>query len=67
MAPMNAINRASIVLEIQYKDLKMLFIGDSDSALWYEYLEEKYQVIKKRRKAWKIKVWIIMKGYKIYG
>ena len=46
MAPMNAINRASIVVEIQYKDLKMLFTGDSDSALWYEYLEEKYQVIK---------------------
>ena len=46
MAPMNVINRASIVVEIQYKDLKMLFTGDSDSALWYEYLEEKYQVIK---------------------
>lgn len=46
MAPMNAINRASVVVEIQYKDLKMLFTGDSDSALWYEYLDEKYQVIK---------------------
>lgn len=46
MASMNAINRASIVVEIQYKDLKMLFTGDSDSALWYEYLEERYQVIK---------------------
>lgn len=46
MVPMNAINRASIVVEIQYKDLKMLFTGDSDSTLWYEYLEEKYQVIK---------------------
>ena len=48
MAPMNVINRASIVVEIQYKDLKMLFTGDSDSALWYEYLEEKYHIDKLR-------------------
>lgn len=46
MTPMNAINRASIVVEIQYKDLRMLFTGDSDSSLWNEYLEEEYQVIK---------------------
>lgn len=46
MASMNAVNRASIVVEIQYKDLRMLFTGDSDSSLWNEYLEEEYQVIK---------------------
>lgn len=46
MAPMNEINKASIVVEIIYGDLRMFFTGDSGSELWYEYLEKEYQVIK---------------------
>ena len=46
MAPMNVINKASIVIEIQYKDIKMLFTGDSDSSLWYKLIDKKYDVIK---------------------
>lgn len=46
MAPMNVINKASIVIEIQYKDIKMLFTGDSDSSLWYKFIDKKYDVIK---------------------
>ena len=46
MSPMNAINMASIVVEIQYGDLTMLFTGDSDSSLWYKCLDAEYRVIK---------------------
>lgn len=46
MAPMNEINKASIVVEIIYYDLRFLFTGDSDSALWNQYLEKNYHVIK---------------------
>lgn len=46
MAPMNEINKASIVVEIIYNDLRFLFTGDSDSALWNQYLEKNYHVIK---------------------
>lgn len=43
---MNDYNKASIVIEIQYEDLKMLFTGDSESELWYKYLEKEYDVVK---------------------
>lgn len=46
MAPVNEINRASIVVEIIYNDLRLLFTGDSDSILWSQYLEKNYHVIK---------------------
>lgn len=46
LVPMNAVNQASIVIEIQFGELKMLFTGDSESALWYELLDKEYDVIK---------------------
>lgn len=46
LVPMNAVNKASIVIEIQFGELKMLFTGDSESALWYELLDNEYDVIK---------------------
>jgi|Wag4MinimDraft_13_1082653.scaffolds.fasta_scaffold00687_4 beta-lactamase superfamily II metal-dependent hydrolase len=46
MAPMNYVNQASIVVQIEYKDIKMLFTGDSDSDLWGKYLDSYYDIIK---------------------
>lgn len=46
LVPMNAVNKASIVIEIQFGELKMLFTGDSESALWYDLLDNEYDVIK---------------------
>ena len=43
---MNAINCASIVTDIRYKGLKLLFMGDSESELWKEQLESYYDLIK---------------------
>lgn len=45
-AIMNAINQASIVNEIQYGDIKMIFTGDSESSLWADLLDAQYDVIK---------------------
>jgi len=46
LAKMNDLNKASIVVRIQYKEYKLLFTGDSDSECWDEFLEEEYDVIK---------------------
>lgn len=46
LAEMNEINCASIVVVIRYKGLKFLFMGDSESELWKEQLEPKYDLIK---------------------
>lgn len=46
LAPMNYVNQASIVVQIEYKGMIMLFTGDSDSELWADYLEPYYDVIK---------------------
>lgn len=46
LAKMNDINNASIVVEIKYKDHKLLFSGDSDSDYWGEFLDNRYEVIK---------------------
>lgn len=46
LAHMNDVNNACIVIEIEYKDLRLLFTGDSDSDNWAEYLTEEYDVIK---------------------
>ncbi|WP_196605405.1 MBL fold metallo-hydrolase [Pectinatus haikarae] len=46
LAKMNVINKASIVVEIEYKNKRFLFTGDSDSELWWKHLKEDYDVIK---------------------
>lgn len=46
LAKMNEINCASIVVAIQYKEIKLLFMGDSESGLWAEQLEPHYDLIK---------------------
>lgn len=46
LAEMNAVNKASIVVEIEYDDIKMLFTGDSESALWNDFLDDYYDVVK---------------------
>lgn len=46
LAKMNEINCASIVVEIRYGELKLLFMGDSESELWKEQLEPYYDLIK---------------------
>lgn len=46
LAKMNDINNASIVLEIEYKKLRFLFTGDSDSDHWESYLNSNYDLIK---------------------
>lgn len=46
LSPMNAVNQASIVIEIQFEKLKMLFTGDSESNLWYDLLDNEYDAIK---------------------
>jgi len=46
LAQMNEVNNASIVIEIEYKGLKLLFTGDSDSDSWVEFLTDEYDMIK---------------------
>lgn len=46
LAKMNEINCASIVVTIQYKEHKLLFMGDSESELWTEQLNPYYDLIK---------------------
>lgn len=46
LAKMNDVNNASIVVEIKYKNHKLLFSGDSDSDYWGEFLDDEYEVIK---------------------
>lgn len=46
LAQMNEVNKASIVIEIEYKGTKLLFTGDSDSDSWAEYLMDEYDMIK---------------------
>jgi hypothetical protein len=46
LAPMNVVNRASIVVEIEYKGLRMLFAGDAESSDWVNTLGSHYQLIK---------------------
>lgn len=44
--PVNEINKASLVAEIRYGGIRMLFTGDSDSSIWKSYLRDAYDVIK---------------------
>jgi len=46
LAKMNDINKASIVVKIEYKGYALLFTGDSDSDDWEEFLEDEYELIK---------------------
>ena len=46
LAPMNDVNRASIVVEISYKDRKFLFMGDSESSDWIQVASNKYDFVK---------------------
>ncbi len=46
LAQMNEVNNASIVIEIEYRGLKLLFTGDSDSDSWAEFLTDEYDLIK---------------------
>lgn len=46
LAQMNEVNNASIVVEIEYKGLRVLFTGDSDSDNWAEFLTDEYDLIK---------------------
>ena len=46
LAKMNDINNASIVVEIEYKHLRFLFTGDSDSYNWESYIKNEYDLIK---------------------
>lgn len=46
LAPMNAVNRSSIVVEIIYHGRNMLFTGDGESADWVEFLAPIYDLIK---------------------
>jgi len=46
LAQMNDVNNASIVVEIEYKGLRLLFTGDSDSDNWADFLADEYDLIK---------------------
>ena len=46
LAQMNEVNNASIVIEIEYKGLKLLYTGDSDSDSWAKFLTDEYDMIK---------------------
>ena len=46
LAPMNAVNRSSIVVEIIYHGRNMLFTGDGESFDWVEFLAPIYDLIK---------------------
>lgn len=45
-SPMNDVNRASIVVEIEYQDRNMLFMADGESEDWEDLLAPTYQLIK---------------------
>lgn len=45
-APMNEVNRSSIVVEINYQGKKMLFTGDGESEDWANMIAPKYDLIK---------------------
>lgn len=45
-APMNAVNRASIVIEIEYNGTVMLFMGDSESKDWIHHSRASYSIVK---------------------
>lgn len=46
MAAMNTVNRASIVVEIEYAGYKMLFMGDSESQDWISNASKHYNLVK---------------------
>lgn len=46
LAEMNEVNCVSIVVDIRYKGLSLLFMGDSESELWKDQLETQYDLIK---------------------
>lgn len=46
LAPMNAVSRSSIVVEIIYHGRNMLFTGDGESSDWVEFLAPIYDLIK---------------------
>ena len=46
LAPMNAVNRSSIVVEVNYHRRNMLFTGDGESSDWVEFLAPVYDLIK---------------------
>ncbi|MHC1695656.1 MAG: MBL fold metallo-hydrolase [Eubacteriales bacterium] len=46
LAQMNEINRASIVVEIDYQGKRMLFTGDGESNDWVEMLAPDYHIVK---------------------
>lgn len=46
LAQMNEVNNASIVIEVEYKGLRLLFTGDSDSDKWSDFLADEYDLIK---------------------
>ena len=46
LAPMNAVNKSSIVVEIIYHGRNMLFTGDGESSDWVEFLAPIYDLIK---------------------
>ena len=46
LAPMNEVNRSSIVVEVKYKDIRMLFMGDSESKDWVANAHTSYDLVK---------------------
>lgn len=46
LAPMNDVNRTSIVLELEYCGKKMLFMGDSESGDWINRAAKHYDIVK---------------------
>lgn len=46
LAPMNTVNRSSIVVEIKYGKCKMLFMGDSESNDWIVNADTFYDFVK---------------------
>ena len=59
LAPMNAVNRSSIVVEIIYHGRNMLFTGDGESSDWVEFLAPIYDLIKISHK------WLPLEGIMI--
>lgn len=63
-APMNEVNRASIVIEICYEDKRMLFTGDGESGDWVDLLAADYQLIKiSHHGSMKPNVFLLEKSY----
>ena len=46
LAEMNSVNRASIVVDIRYKGISLLFTGDSESMDWIEKADKNYDLVK---------------------